>query len=111
MGTLDVVFGEDIILDEEAFDEAILEFAELKRKLQVLRTQIQEMLDILKAGFDTPAGRKFLASCEKNLNQPLEAQAIVLEHIHNTLQESKKAYSTVFREYEALQAAINQRKA
>ncbi len=110
MGTLDVIFGEDIVLEEEAFDEAIKEFAALSLKLQALRVQIQEMLDILKAGFDTPAGRKFLASCEENLYQPLDAQKIVLDHISTTLQDSKKAYSSVFREYEELQTAINQRK-
>lgn len=110
MGTLDVIFGEDIVLDEAAFDKAIEEFAVLGVKLQTLRTEITTMLDILKAGFDTPAGRKFLASCEENLYQPLDAQKIVLDHISRTLRDAKTAYSSVFQEYEALQTAIKQRK-
>lgn len=108
MGIVDVVFGEDIVLDEEAFTTAISDFAALGERLQKLRTDIEDMLNILKAGFDTPAGAKFISSCEKNLFQPLDAQKLVLEHISGSLSESRQAYESVFREYEALQAVINQ---
>lgn len=108
MGMTDVVFGQDIVLDQAAFDTAISDFAALSEQLQQLRNDIEQMLNILKAGFDTPAGRKFLSSCEKNLFQPLDAQKLVLEHISQTLSQSRQAYESVFREYEALQAAINQ---
>ena len=102
-----MVFGEDIVLDEAAFHTAISDFADLSVQLQQLRTDIEDMLNILKTGFDTPAGRKFLNSCEKNLFEPLDAQKLVLDHISTTLSESKQAYESVFREYEALQSAIN----
>ena len=108
MSIMDVVFGEDIVLDETAFNTAISDFAALGNQLQQLRADIEEMLNILKTGFDTPAGAKFLASCEKNLFRPLDDQKLVLDHISNSLTESKQAYESVFREYEALQAAINQ---
>ena len=108
MSIADVVFGEDIVLDEAAFNTAISDFAALGEQLQQLRTDIEEMLNILKTGFDTPAGAKFISSCEKNLFQPLDAQKIVLDHISKSLSESKRAYESVFREYEALQATINQ---
>lgn len=108
MGIMDVVFGEDIVLDEAAFTTAIADFAALSDQLEKLRTDIEDMLNILKAGFDTPAGVKFINSCEKNLFAPLDAQKLVLEHISTTLAESKQAYDSVFREYEALQSAINQ---
>ena len=108
MSIVDVVFGEDIVLDEAAFNTAIADFAALGQQLQQLREEIEEMLNILKAGFDTPAGAKFINSCEKNLFQPLDAQKLVLDHISESLQQSKQAYESVFREYEALQAAINQ---
>lgn len=107
MSVMDVVFGEDIVLDEAAFDKAVADFAALSDQLQTLRNEIEEMLTALKAGFDTPAGRKFLGSCEKNLYEPMDAQKLVLDHISQSLQESKQAYASVFREYEALQAAIN----
>lgn len=110
MSVVDVVLGEDIVLEEAAFDKAIEEFAALGVELQKLRTKVREMLDILKTGFDTPAGRKFLASCEANLDQPLDAQRIVLKHISEVLQEAKTMYSSVFQEYEVLQAEIRQRK-
>lgn len=108
MNVVDTLFSEDIVLDEEAFNTAIAEFAELSKKLQRLRSDIEDMLNTLKAGFDTPAGVKFLNSCEANLFRPLDAQKLVLDHISTTLAESKQAYESVFSEYEALQTAINQ---
>lgn len=108
MSLVDVAFGKDIVLDEAAFNTAIADFATLSERLQQLRTEIEEMMDILKTGFDTPAGTKFLNSCEKNLFQPLDAQKLVLDHISSTLSEAKQAYNSVFQEYEALQALINQ---
>ena len=104
------VFSDDIVLDEEAFSVAISEFAELSNKLQSLRTEIEEMLNVLKAGFDTPAGVKFINACEANLFAPLDDQKKVLEHISSTLKEAKQEYESVFREYEALQTTINQVK-
>ena len=107
MSVLDTVFSEDIVLDEAAFEQAVKEFAELGGQLKQLRSDIENMLTELKAGFDTPAGRKFISSCEKNLFEPLDAQKLVLDHISDSLSQSKQAYESVFREYEALQAEIN----
>lgn len=104
---IDTIFSNDIIIDEEAFNTAISEFSELSEKLQRLRNDIEDMLNNLKVGFDTPAGAKFLSACEANLFRPLDAQKLVLEHISLTLQESKQAYESVFREYENLQSTIN----
>lgn len=102
------VFGEDIVLDEAAFEQAITDFNTLADQLQQLRTDIEEMLNVLKAGFNTPAGVKLINSCENNLFKPLDDQKLVISHISTTLAESKQAYESVFREYEALQNAINQ---
>lgn len=108
MGIISTILSDDIVLDEEAFNTAISDFAALAGQLQELRSEIESMLDILKTGFDTPAGAKFINSCEKNLFQPLDAQKIVLDHISETLTESRQTYESVFRTYEALQSAINQ---
>ena len=51
MSIADVVFGEDIVLDEAAFNTAISDFAALGEQLQQLRIDIEDMLNILKAGF------------------------------------------------------------
>ena len=107
MNVIDVAFSEDIVLDEEAFDKAIEDFSALSDKLQRLRLEVEDMISAVCVGFDTPAGAKFIKSCEKNLFQPLDAQKVVLEHISSTLRESKQAYETVFREYEELQSTIN----
>lgn len=104
MGWLDV--SKDIVLDESAFDKAINDFADLAVQLQGLRTDIEELLGVLKGGFDTPAGRKFINSCESNLLEPLDRQKLVIEHISSTLTEVKGSYSTVFTEYGNLNATI-----
>ena len=105
MSAMDTVFSQDIVLDEEAFDKAIEDFASLSEQLKQLRTEIEDALNGLKNGFNTPAGVKFINSCEKNLYEPLDAQK--LDHISSTLAESKQAYSSVFAEYEDLKNAIN----
>ncbi len=102
------IFNEDIVLDEEAFNKAAADFTALGGQLQKLRSDIEDMLNVLKTGFNTPAGVKFINSCEANLFAPLDDQKLVIDHISKTLEESKQAYESVFREYESLQAAINQ---
>lgn len=96
----------DIVLDDAAFDKAITDFADLAVQLQNLRGDIESLLEVLKSGFDTPAGRKFINSCENNLLQPLDRQKLVIDHISSTLTEVKGSYSTVFTEYGNLNAAI-----
>ena len=96
----------DIVLDEAAFNKAISEFASLANELQALRRDIENMLATLKTGFDTPAGRKFVKSCESNLLEPLDRQKLVLDHISETLKEAKGEYSSVFTEYETLNSTI-----
>ena len=105
---MNVTGSSDIVLDEAAFEKAIADFASLSHQLEQLRSEIADMVSSLKSGFDTPAGNKFISACEANLFIPLDAQKLVLDHISTTLLESKQAYQTVFREYEALQIAINQ---
>lgn len=108
MNFIEAVFNKDIVLDEEAFEQAMTDFEALSEKLQSLRDEIDRTLETLQTGFDTPAGRKFVTSCRNNLIKPLEDQRDVLNHISDTLQRSRQEYSTVFREYEALQTTIRQ---
>ena len=108
MGETSVFLGEDIVLDEAAFDTAISDFDGLIRQLSSLRLEIEDMLDTLQKGFDTPAGVKFMKACYENLFKPLDAQKEVLNHIKETLSESRQKYETVFREYESLQMTIRQ---
>ena len=102
------VFNEDIVLDEAAFARAVERFTALSERLKTLQSDIQEMLDILERGFDTPAGRKLIKTCKANLFDPLKDQERVLKHISESLQESKQAYESVFQAYEELQTTIKQ---
>ena len=108
MGSTDMVFREDIILDKAAFAKAVEEFTALEAQYRKLRTGIEDMINTVKPGFDTPAGRKLVAACEERLFAPLEAQMKVLGRISTTLQESMQAYESVFQAYEELQTMIKQ---
>lgn len=101
------MFEKDILLDEDAFDTAVTEFADLSTRLQKLRGRLEEMISTLQTGFNTPAGRKFVKSCKNNLFDPMDDQKAVFEHIANTLQGSREAYKAVFTEYEELNSAID----
>lgn len=100
-------FNKDIILDEEAFNTAVREFSELSAQLRQLRNEIEETIEGLKKGFNTPAGAKFISSCEKNLFTPLDKQKAVIDHISGTLTECREQYRSVFREYDELVSLIN----
>ena len=100
------MFDKDIVLDEAAFQKAVDDFAALSKRLESLRKELDEMMKELKKGFDTPAGRKFISSCQTNLFQPMNDQKVVLDHISETLKESKVQYSSVFAKYEEMNAAM-----
>ena len=92
-------FDTNIIIDEEAFMKAASQFDELSGKIDSLRADIDDMLNQLKTGFDTPAGKKFIASCENSLIPPLEEQKIVVTHIAENLRYAKQTYQTIFDDY------------
>lgn len=97
----------DIILDQEAFDAASKDFMALEQKIKNLRQEIESAVEELEKGFNTPAGRKFIKSCKKNLFKPLNEQADTIKMMSNTLEEAKREYSVVFEEYEGLLKTIN----
>lgn len=106
MGSLDTVFRYDIVLDQEAFNKAISDFSTLSTRLEKLRADIEDILETLETGFDTPAGRKFINSCKSNLIKPMNDQKLVIDHIFEALTESQKAYESVFSEYQDLNSTI-----
>jgi uncharacterized protein YukE len=96
----------DIILDEEAFAKAAGDFEDLAEQIRQLRKDIEEQLEMLQHGFDTPAGHKFINSCRDNLLRPLEEQQTVVEHISETLQKCISEYQSVFDEYSDITALL-----
>lgn len=101
------MFGsKDIVLDEAAFEKASGEYKDIAVELQNLRNDIEAALDRLKNGFNTPAGAKFISTCQGSLLKPLEQQKKVIEHVSENLETAKDKYSSVFREYESLNTTI-----
>ena len=100
-------FNTNIVIEEEAFTTAANEFDELSGKIDSLMKDINEMLNDLKTGFDTPAGHKFVKSCESTLLEPLKQQRIVVTHISENLKTAKTMYESVFNEYREVVNAMN----
>lgn len=102
------MFNEDIILDEEAFDKAVKDFNGLTTRLGDLSDRIDDMLELIATGLDTPAGRKFISSCQENLKKPMKDMKLVLGHIANSLKDAKTSYAVIFTEYDELNKMIDQ---
>lgn len=97
----------DLVLNQQTFEDASRDLNLLENRIKVLRTRLFEMLNDLKVGFDTPAGRKLIGASEANLLKPLEEQAAVIQLMSKTLADVKKGYSEVFVEYDRLAKKIN----
>ena len=91
-----------IIIDEEELNRAANSFRELTQEVNALHKDIESMLNDLKTGFDTPAGRKFYKSCADGLLTPITEQVIVIEHIADNLIAAKNIYAPVFEEYRGI---------
>ena len=96
-----------MVIDEDDFETASKEFDELAISISELRSEILDMLEDLRTGFDTPAGRKFYRSCGAGLVLPLYQQAAVVKHISENLRQAKKMYQSVFDEYREIVKYIN----
>ena len=107
--TVGSILKKEIVLDEEAFQKAMNEFATLGTQIQELKTEVTDMLQMVKEGFDTPAGAKFISSCETALLKPMEDQRLVITHISDTLSTARNQYESVFEEYTRLNQSINQK--
>ncbi|SDA23144.1 hypothetical protein SAMN02910447_02291 [Ruminococcus sp. YE71] len=93
------ILGKNIVLDEEEFTKASEDFKELAGKIDSLYKDITDMLTDIKTGFDSPAGKKFVNSCENALLEPLERQKTVVTHIADNLTSARNSYRSVFEEY------------
>ncbi len=101
------LFDKDITIDEEAFTKSSADLATLSGDLKKLSTKIDNLLNTLSKGFDTPCGEKFYNSCKKNLVQPLNDQKLVLDHVSQVLNMSKSKYQSVFDKYSELNGSIS----
>ena len=91
-----------IVIDEEVFDRNVVKLQELVDDIIKLRNDVADMLETLKTGFDTPAGRKFLGLCKDQVIQPLNQQRIVIGQISDNLKAAKNGYQSIFEEYRQL---------
>ena len=107
MSSVDGLFTKTIVLDQGKFQKASSDFAELSRQMEQLQQDISSLLSELSRGFDTPAGRRFMDSCQKNLLDQLKDQADVIQHVSDNLKTARSEYESVFTEFGALNRMID----
>lgn len=100
----------DIILDDQAFEEAKNGLLQLAKDIKSLYNDLNEALKTLQTGFDTEAGRKYVSACRKDILTQMAAQFTVVREITVTLNNAKNKYSGVFTEYENLNNKLGQYK-
>ena len=105
--TLALSVEKTIIVDTEAFAKAQRELAEVINKIDALKQDIENMLDTLHSGFDTPAGNKFIEVCKEALNDPLDKQKKAIGNISEKLDNAAKAYAEVFGKYDEVVNSLN----
>jgi len=103
-----LLFASDIVIDENAFNTAADDFEKLLQNIDELKNKIADMLATLEKGIDTPAGRKFIRSCDSCLLTPIEQQKTAISHIAEDLRMSINRYRRVFESYQTLQAALKE---
>lgn len=91
----------DMVIDESAFEKASGDLSDLAQRVDRLRNEVEELLNGLRTGFDTPAGKAFLDSCEERLLIPLTEQKEAIAHITAALEASRGSYKKVFSEYQS----------
>lgn len=104
------MFDKDILLNDEAFNNAASQLQTLAQNMSTLKSDIETLLSELESGWKTPAGEKFFAACGNTLIQPLNDQVNVINHVSSNLKTAKNSYQTVFDDYRQLNEAIKNAK-
>lgn len=107
MSSVDGLFTKTIVLDQGKFHKAANDFADLSRQMEQLQKDISTLLAELATGFDTPAGKRFMDSCQKNLLDQFKNQADIIKHVSDNLKTACTEYESVFTEFGALNRTID----
>lgn len=91
-----------ILLDDAKLSEAAIKMTQIASDMTDLKKQIQGLLENMKSGYNTPAGRKFQEVCSTGLLQLFDDQIAVINHVAENLNTAKNEYQSVFDEYRAL---------
>ena len=110
MPILNTIFTKDMVLDQEAFNQAVQRFNELSERMTTLQTKISDDLNNLRTGFDTPAGKKFFDVCGTKLLDPMRDQALIIQHVAENLKMAKTSYDSVFQEFSEVNNSIRNQK-
>lgn len=99
----------DIVLDDNAFNNASREMAILKTRAEALKEKLEKMYQDLSTALDTPCGKEVELTAEKVLIAPINSLLAVIDHISDTLTEiiGTGYYKDVFVKFEQLNQNIS----
>lgn len=92
----------DLYIDKDALKSASDQLANQSDKMRELRTTIIQNFDLLKADWDSDAGRLFFARFETDLLKNLEDYAKVFDYISQNLTMASTEYEAVFSAADAV---------
>ncbi len=95
---------DDLVVDEEKFNEAAQQMEDLKRRTNALKEKLSGMYDELASAMDTPAGKEIQLEAKNVLLKPVENMSLVVGHISDTLNLiiGSGYYKDVFTGFEEL---------
>ncbi len=103
-----MILSHDIVLNDNAFNEASQGMATLKSDAEALKAKLAQMYQDLTTALDTPAGKELELTAKDVLVKPIEDMILVIDHISATLTEIIGAgyYKDVFTRFEELNQSI-----
>ena len=90
-------FGNDLVLDDEAFLQASKELAAKCEELGRLHTNLVCTFEQLRTDWDTDAGKIFFQRFDDDLLKNLDKYTLVFEHMSKNLSTALQKYEEVFR--------------
>lgn len=96
--------SDDLVVDEEKFNNAAQQMEDLKRRTNELKNKLSGMYDSLSTAMNTPAGKEVQLEAKKVLLKPVENMSLVVGHISSTLNLiiGSGYYKDVFTGFEEL---------
>lgn len=76
---------DDLVVDEEKFNQAARDMEALKKRTNDLKIRLEGMYDSLAKAMDTPAGKEIKLEAKNVLLKPVENMSLVVNHISSTL--------------------------
>lgn len=97
-----MAWGNDLVLDDDAFLQASKELAGKSGELDSLQESLVRSFEQLRKDWNSQAGDNFFAKFDTDLLNNLDKYALVFEHMSKNLSTASQKYEEVFRAADAV---------